>query len=303
MSLKKVSSFLLDPRQLYSPVAWTRLARHKEPCPDMEDVTVSFSVDLERNMRSANMFEGVESSTRLLANFLRSEGIAATFFVTGRIARRFPDMIRELSRDFEIGYHSRRHGNWGAERWDMPPPIPLAEKEQMLREDLDYFHENIGMEPVSFRAPRMNSSAETLRLLADNGFEVDSSYPAFLGGNPGIFELSLDKWPETGNSGVVEVPVSTSTKPELSTEGSLPYFKYPFLDTHTLREYGVEHFLGLCRGAGTRVRSGCLLTMFGHQWEFRSEQDLAFLKDLLRKLEPLGPRFIEIREAPALVDR
>jgi len=136
----------------------------------------------------------------------------------------------------------------------MPEPLPVEEKRSFLDEDVPLLEELAGERPVSFRAPRLNSSRETLGLLGERGFEVDSSYPSFLGGNPGVGLRGKE---------VVEVPVSAATHPRLVFD-PFPYFTFPFLDTHTLREMGQERYIDLCREVAIDVEGEMFLAMFGH---------------------------------------
>src|SRR6188472_3300271 len=76
--------------------------------------TYLFSVDLEDVRLTIPNGERyvprVEPNTRRYLDWLDRHGFSATFFTVGEMARRYPDLVREISRrGHEIACHSNKH--------------------------------------------------------------------------------------------------------------------------------------------------------------------------------------------------
>lgn len=100
-----------------------------------------------------------------------SLNIRATFFFTAQSAHMYPDELQKiLTQGHEIGCHGLTHGN--EEDYDRM-------SEEMQRSYIEKATEELQAlvdSPVrAFRSPRVKTSARTLKLLAENGYQVDSS--------------------------------------------------------------------------------------------------------------------------------
>jgi peptidoglycan/xylan/chitin deacetylase (PgdA/CDA1 family) len=87
-----------------------------------------------------------EFSTPLLLNFLRQHGLAATFFVNGGKARRFPELIRQMAADgHTIGNHSKSHDNL----------LMFRSRRRIMAEigDTNTILAQLGIETAIFRPP------------------------------------------------------------------------------------------------------------------------------------------------------
>ena len=106
---------------------------------------------------------GVPRILRILAE----ERVKATFFVPGWTARRYPDLIGSiLSEGHEVGAHSDLH---------YPPPTLTPDEE---RADFERALETLraqGVEVKGHRAAWWQATWFTLELLAEHGFQYDSS--------------------------------------------------------------------------------------------------------------------------------
>jgi polysaccharide deacetylase family protein (PEP-CTERM system associated) len=157
-----------------------------------------FSVDLEDPQGSGERLVGL---TGLYLDFLARHGAAATFFATGEIARRYPELIRRIAASgHEIACHSDRHS---------------ALKEQdsgSFRDDLERACDSLRAagagEVRGYRAPFL-SMVERTRwayvILADLGFLYSSS--VLPGRSP------LYGWPGFGSKprmidNILEIPIS-----------------------------------------------------------------------------------------------
>lgn len=144
----------------------------------------------------------VEPMTQRYLDWLDRHGFSATFFVVGDVARRHPDLVREIARrGHEIGSHSNRH-------------IPLDKQSpDEFRRDVSECLEALARcdaGPVTgYRAPTFSLTRTTswaYDILAGLGIQYSSSVlPA---PNP------LYGWPEFGPaarrmpSGVLEIPMT-----------------------------------------------------------------------------------------------
>ena len=163
---------------------------------------------------------------RILAT-LERHGIKATFFVPGYSAHRYPATVRAIAEaGHEIAHHSYFHEN----------TIGMDAKTEaaMLDLGLAALKDVAGVRPAGYRAPMWELNYHTPALLAERGFQYDSSlmdsdYPYALavggnqasgnqaGGNQVLAEVpvswGLDDWeqyaflPGLIGSGVIESPV------------------------------------------------------------------------------------------------
>jgi peptidoglycan/xylan/chitin deacetylase (PgdA/CDA1 family) len=120
---------------------------------------------------SRGEFSGRVAVPRLL-DLLAREEVSATFFVPGITIEAWPDLCRRiLDEGHEIGHHGYHHIT----------PVALdeaAEREQLERglETMDRLLS--GHRAVGYRSPGADLSANSTRLLADNGFLYESSLSA-----------------------------------------------------------------------------------------------------------------------------
>lgn len=133
----------------------------------MSTLDLYFTVDVEPDCPPYLASErGVaEGLPRLLA-LLAEEGVGATFFTTGDIARRHPHAVRAIVAG---GHELAAHGDSHA-RLDRLPLAAVAAEIRACTETLRAFA------PVSsFRAPYLQLPAAALELLVVEGYRVDSS--------------------------------------------------------------------------------------------------------------------------------
>lgn len=130
---------------------------------------VSLGVDVEPDCPPylATQYRGIEEGLPRLLGLLADRRIQATFFCTGAVAERYPAAIRGIvAQGHELGCHGYAHRrfdrmDYAAARQD----IALASR--VLRE--------FGVPVTSFRAPNLQLPDRYLPLLAEHGFERDSS--------------------------------------------------------------------------------------------------------------------------------
>jgi peptidoglycan-N-acetylglucosamine deacetylase len=125
-----------------------------------------------------------------ILDVLAEHGVAATFFVPGLTAERYPAAVeRILESGHEVAHHSFTHRS------------PVAQSEDEERRELERglaALERFGAKPEGYRAPSWEPSWRTAALVAEYGLTYDSS-------------LADDDRPyvlETGSGDLVELPVS-----------------------------------------------------------------------------------------------
>jgi polysaccharide deacetylase family protein (PEP-CTERM system associated) len=157
-----------------------------------------FSVDLEDPQGSGERLDGL---TGLYLDLLARHGAAATFFATGEIARRHPELIRRIAASgHEIACHSDGH-------------LPLDEQDSAsFRVDLERACDSLRAagagEVRGYRAPFLSMVERTrwaYEVLASLGFLYSSS--VLPGRSP------LYGWPGFGSKprmldNILEIPIS-----------------------------------------------------------------------------------------------
>jgi polysaccharide deacetylase family protein (PEP-CTERM system associated) len=218
-----------------------------------------FSVDLEdiRQLvpHGTRLRDRVEITTRPLLDLLRRHGGVGTFFVTGDVAHRYPELVAEIAADgHEIACHSYAH-----------QPLDRLDATR-LREDLERCrkaYSRAGVEHVvGFRAP-LGSMTERTRwayeVLRDMGFEYSSSVLAA--------RSPIYGWPEFGGDeprrqdGMWEIPASLTT---------LPGLHIPFVSGVYLR---VLPWLLIRRAFRRRLASQRPVTSYIHPYDLDTEQE------------------------------
>jgi polysaccharide deacetylase family protein (PEP-CTERM system associated) len=144
--------------------------------------------------------------TVYLLDLFRQKRARATFFVLGSVARREPDLVRRIAAEgHEVGSHG----------WNHDPVLaksPARFRDEMKR-SFDTLSTLAGTPIAGYRAPHFSIAPETywaLDVLADVGFEYDSSIFPFAGPRYGIpgFPRRPVRITRGGRS-ILEVPLST----------------------------------------------------------------------------------------------
>ena len=150
------------------------------------------TVDLEHDCPPfLTTYRGVTEGMPRLLDLLARENAPATFFCTGDVARKHPEIVRRLvAEGHELGCHGDTHTRFGG------MDRAQATKELVdARATLDPF-----AKVTSFRAPNLDFPNEFVPLLAEQGFTLDSSQGRH---KPGSFFIT----PHV-NTGVARVPAT-----------------------------------------------------------------------------------------------
>jgi polysaccharide deacetylase family protein (PEP-CTERM system associated) len=120
----------------------------------------------------ANVAGRVSESVPIILDLLKKHNVKATFFVLGEVARRFPEIVRQIDREgHELGCHGMSHrtlGDLGEEGFRKE----LQDFRNLMREILG------DVKIKGFRAPTFSLNQDTkwaLPLLQEFGYSYDSS--------------------------------------------------------------------------------------------------------------------------------
>ena len=126
-----------------------------------------FTADVEQDCPPyLQTCRGMREGMPQFLDLLGRRGVRGTFFTTGEMARRFPDVItRVVSEGHELACHGDTHRDFTR--------LTRAEADAELRASLATLRAFAPV--VSFRAPYLRFPREYVPLLAEHGLQIDSS--------------------------------------------------------------------------------------------------------------------------------
>ncbi|MFC1857255.1 polysaccharide deacetylase family protein [Thermodesulfobacteriota bacterium] len=154
---------------------------------------ICFTVDMEPDCPPyLDTFRGIEEGTGPLLDLLDAEHIKATFFTTGLVARRYPEVVETIvARGHELGCHGNSHQVF-THMDEMTARTEIQQSSRTLRR----------FAPVSaFRAPNLKFPDNYLELLERTGYRVDSSQAKY----------KLDYYRKTRPTSLKRVAVSVTS--------------------------------------------------------------------------------------------
>jgi hypothetical protein len=172
---------------------------------------IIFGFDMETDIGSyLKSYRGVQEGTGLILDMLERYGISATFFFTGESARHNEQVVRDVAaKGYDVGCHSLKHETVGDAHFDMPADSPILEEEVEHRLELNkqIVQDLSGIEPISFRAPRLWQGQAQLEALEKLGFRADASYSVFAHKERLVpYHPSRENWLEPGDMEILEIP-------------------------------------------------------------------------------------------------
>lgn len=126
-----------------------------------------------QKLESQNLL--VEESLLPILNLLNRHNTRATFFVLGKLAEKYPQLIKKISNDgHEVACHSYAH----KPLWRMNS----EEFKNDIEKNSEIIQKITGGRPVGFRAPNLslcNKTSWSMEILKKYNFEYDSSISPF----------------------------------------------------------------------------------------------------------------------------
>lgn len=196
-------------------------------------VLITWDVDPDRWTTLERRQQALSMATDLCEEF----DIQSTFYITANFAHEYPAHIARMqSLEQEIGCHGLTHTD--EEDYDR---MPETMQRSYIMEATKKLEAVVGKPVTSFRSPRVKTSATTLKLLAEHGYQADSSVCSqrvdFISSNlinPGWitaprrpYRPHPDSAFKRGNLSIWEIPVSAVMLPFIS--GSLNVFGLSFM--------------------------------------------------------------------------
>lgn len=132
-----------------------------------ESPLVAFTVDVEPDCPPyLTGFRGIEHGMPRLLDLLAEERVPATFFTTGEVASRFPEVVARIVRDgHELASHGMTHRAFTT--------LEAGEARREIEESATILRRSASV--TSFRAPYLQLPPTYLPLLEQAGFTLDSS--------------------------------------------------------------------------------------------------------------------------------
>ncbi|MFX1474418.1 MAG: polysaccharide deacetylase family protein [Promethearchaeota archaeon] len=132
----------------------------------------AITFDVERDCPGvADSHLGITKGLPRLLKILSESKISATFFITGSVAQKFPQLIQTLAAQHEIASHGFTHTTLDGQ--SSRHIIELRKSKQIL-EELS------GQTVAGFRAPRLQITSRLFPALALAGYRYDSSQAMWL---------------------------------------------------------------------------------------------------------------------------
>lgn len=111
---------------------------------------------------------GAQVAVPLILDLLRRRGIRATFFVPGWTAETHRSVLTSVHEDgHELGHHGWIH--------ELATNLSRAEEEEVLQRGIVALRTITDSDPVGYRSPSWDFSANTLDLLSEYGFRYSSN--------------------------------------------------------------------------------------------------------------------------------
>lgn len=266
--------------------------------------------DMETDIGSyLKTYHGVVEGTPKIMKVLEKSDAAATFLVTGDVAERHPEVIRQLAdAGYEVGCHGLMHETVGDAHFNMPNDTAILAEEAEHRLSLNsrMVEECTGRKPVSFRAPRLWQGHGQVAALNSMGFTVDLSYSVTAHKDKMVpYHPDRGNWLQEGDLEILEIPNFAF----LDEDPAYHLFFGGNDQWPLLRLLGAEFVMEHARSFVENQLSRCgmsVLLFYLHPWEFvpmpslfQYDEGVFIFKDELHK--NCGP--VALNELDVLIRR
>ena len=237
----------------------------------MIETKVIFGLDMETDVGNwTPLYMGLEKGTPWLLDTLKEKKIKATFFFTGEAARRYPEVLRQISKEgHEIGCHALYHEILGDMLFPVPGIKPLLKEEIPLRikKATETVSKIAGRKMLSFRCPQLFGSTTVVNNLEKLGYLADLSLPLYYYKKPFIpYHPSCTDWTQEGKMHLLEIPnFADITQKSHDTYGR-DLDQWPIFRTKGAEKLFVhiENFIAFVKEKGLFP----VLAFYFHPWEF-----------------------------------
>lgn len=191
---------------------------------DVEEHSIWFN-DLRVETGKKVLEEGMPVLLELYLQY----GVKSTFFFTGTLAEKFPEIVKMILHDgHEVASHGYSHEIDKA--FDV---LPYSKQVEHLKTSKKLLESISGQEVISFRAPALRVNNQTPKALIETGFKIDSSIASqrfdmffSFGSRKKLSWLTAPRLPyytkptnlsRNGNGPLFEIPLSAFLFPFTST--------------------------------------------------------------------------------------
>ncbi|MBU0981548.1 glycosyltransferase [Patescibacteria group bacterium] len=269
----RVVSFFLDKRMPWNvPNLLLQAKLFDKPYEGRKPLKFALTVDVEQSYGSLDLPHEDDHVGAFLDRFTdmaKSLEVPATFFFQADLLTNYIDEIFSLQEsEHEIGIHGLHHELWGKRQWflkDAWLSVPKRKKAlRIIRETID----SLNLKDVrAFRAPNLVVDKDSLRLIREAEFEIDSSSPTMLGAKP---------LPSLKN-GLCRMPVSRDPMPHLQWRYGLPFGSYKVMNLANFISMSDEELLAAVSRLREYQRAAGVdphLVFLCHSWEFQSRDHM-----------------------------
>ncbi len=224
----KIKSFLFDKRfPHFLPYILAKKHFLKFKIKEPEKILLSLTFDVEYNPLIED--NHVENFLEKSKSFLEKSN--STIFVCSEVVEK-TEKLKNF-KNCEIGLHGYKHELWGDEKWWLAKSqLNKDEKRKLLELSIKIFKKKGLKRPVSFRAPYMISNLETLKILEEFNFLVDSSASTYLNEDPLPYRIGK----------ITRIPVSVNPIPEIRKIFLLPFGFYKIFNMQNFYNFDEEKF-------------------------------------------------------------
>jgi peptidoglycan/xylan/chitin deacetylase (PgdA/CDA1 family) len=191
---------------------------------DVESTSIKYNK--QRNITAEKV---LKEGMPILLDIYKTFGIKATFFFTGEIAEKYPDIVRMiLPEGHEVACHGYSH-----EDNDAFDKLGFHAQVEQLSRAKNILEEIAGVKVSSFRSPALRVNEFTPQALIKSGFTIDSSIASQRADSIFSFgTLKKLRWikaprkpyftsavnlAQRGNSSIFEIPISALLVPYIGT--------------------------------------------------------------------------------------
>jgi len=263
----KIKSFLLDKRlPHFLPYTLIHKFLTKIEIVEPNEILLSLTFDIEHHSFVEKNY--LKKFFQKFKNLLKKT--RSTLFVCGKIIEEVAKELRKIQKDCELGLHGYKHELWGDEKWWLnKKPINKKTKIKLIRLSFENFKKNRLKKPISFRAPYMVSNEETLDILNNFGFKVDSSNCTYL--NEDVLPSKYKK--------IVRIPVSVNPIPIFKKKFLIPFSFYKIFNMENFHVFEKNEILEFVKIVTSFQQANGIrpyLVFLAHPWEFIHVKNLAY---------------------------